>query len=286
MGSRFLPWSKVVTKDFLPILSKPVIQYVIDEIKEAGITEILIVTKKPGTLTEAYFEPAKSMEEFLKYKGKDKELEKLLSLNKDIKTKFIYQDDPRAGNSIALKAAKGELIEDDAFLLYYIDDLIDCGNNAQNRAQLLVESYRKTGKSTVSIVKSKSENDPNIYGMPIIGDEIHENLFSIKGIKEKPGIAAKPSSYISTAGYVLNKDIWDYLDNLVIADSGEYEITDALELMARDDLLNGLCIDGVHLDTGNPLSYLKTQLYFALNKSDNRDELRQLAQEILNKEDF
>lgn len=281
MGSRFLPWSKVITKDFLPILNKPVLQHVIDEIKKAGITEIIVVTKQPDTLTESYFRPSKSMEEFLEYKGKSRELKELINLNKDIKISFIYQKDKRRGNAIALESAKAHLLNESAFLVYYIDDLVDCGDGKKNRAELLIDSYNNTLKSTISLVESKTEKDSYKYGMPIIRNAVKDNLFDISGIREKPGPKGVPSSYLSTAGYVLSRDIWPYFRDLSISNSGEYEITDILGAMAKDGLLNGLVIEGKHLDTGNPISYIKSQLYFALNNTDMSDEIRQYIRDLI-----
>lgn len=268
MGTRFLPYTKAMPKEMLPLVDKPVLQYIIEEAVSAGIEEIILITGQNKRAIEDHFDYSFELEERLKKAGKTKEYNEIRRISDLAKFVYVRQKEPK-GNGHAILCAK-EVVGNEPFIAYWGDDFIE---SKPSRSKQLISAFQKMNHSIVSLVKCQAEEDKSKYGIIEKGKTISSGLYEVKKIIEKPGPEKAPSDLFLAGGYVLVPEIFGILEKLKPGKGGEIWLADAIDKLAKIGKLSGLEIkNGTYYDTGSKISYLKTVIDFALKRKDINGE--------------
>lgn len=273
-GTRMLPQTKAMPKEMMPVINKPVIQYIVEEAVEAGIEEVIIVTGYHKRAIEDHFDNTYELEEKLKKKGKLAELKEIKRIAEIAKFVYIRQKGKGYGNAIPVKCAR-HLIGDEPFALLWGDIIADKG-----RLKQAVQAFEEHKSPILCGQKTTNPADADKYGY-IKGDQVREGLWEVSDYIEKPGARNKPSDIAILNGYVLTPDIFPLIDNLSLDKSGEYCLIDAIKELAKKRDVYAIELDGVkQYDTGNKLAYAKTFLDFALKDKDIGSEIKKYLDEL------
>lgn len=268
-GTRFLPETKAMPKEMLPIVDKPAIQYIVEEILASGIEEILIISGHAKRAIEDYFDSSPELEQRLVESGKLKELEEIQKIS-SIKVHYVRQPYMR-GLGDAILCAR-EFVDGEPFGVILGDDIVYTGNGEPALKQLM-DRYYETG-STVVGCQEVPEDKVSSYG--IIRGEKTENpdLLRVLDMIEKPSIKEAPSRFAALGRYVITPEVFDILEQTKPGKGGEIQLTDALRVMARCENVYAYNFTGKRYDTGNKLGYLKAVVEFALRREDLGERFR------------
>jgi UTP--glucose-1-phosphate uridylyltransferase len=248
MGTRFLPATKAIPKEMLPIVNKPSIQLILEEAAQSGIEQVIIVTGRGKTEIVDHFDAHPKLEEFLQSAGKD-------AL---VKLATVRQQRP-LGLGHAILCAR-ELIGDEPFVVFLPDDLIDAQRPA---ARQLMDVYERTGKSVVALMDVPRE-ETSQYGIAAgVPSPDFPNELLIETLVEKPPANEAPSTMAVVGRYVLDPKIFDYLLRTNPGRGDEIQLTDALAAMAKDEGLLGCRFEGQRFDAGDVAGYLLANLNWA-----------------------
>ena len=281
-GTRFLPQTKAMPKEMLPIVDKPIIQYIVEELVGAGITDIILVTGYHKRTIEDHFDAANlDLIENLRMGGEKKrplleEIEKISSIANFV---YVRQKGPY-GNGTPLMNVK-HLIGDEPFIYTFSDDFIKA--EPVSRFKQMVKTYEEFGCSVLSSVRAEKDEDYDRYGFAG-GTTIREGIIDAKVIIEKPGRQAAPSNLANVSSTLFTPDIFKYLerarDNL--KEREELYYNDALKLMLEDGhrVIAAEIKNGKFYDTGNKLEYMKTVVEFALKHPDVNGEFRKFLKSL------
>ncbi len=273
-GTRFLPQTKAMPKEMLPLVDKPIIQYIVEELVDAGIEDIVIVTGYHKRSIEDHFDHLSADLRANLEQGKKLELlEETKKVSELANFVYIRQKGPY-GNATPLLNAE-HLIGDEPFIYAFADDFVQA---SPVRFKQMVDMYYELGGSILTCVKAKSEDDFKRYGF-VGGTEIRPGVIEMTDIIEKPGSReAAPSDIASVSGYLFEPVIFKYLhqQKAELTGEGEFSQQVSMQRMMNDGLkMYGFEIPGgVYYDTGNKLEYLKTVVDFALKHEDIKDEFR------------
>ncbi len=274
-GTRFLPQTKAMPKEMLPIVDKPVIQYIVEELVDAGITDIIIVTGYHKRTIEDHFDnPSTDLIENLKMGGEKKRplLEAVQKISNMANFAYVRQKGPY-GNGTPLMNVR-HLIGDEPFIYTWSDDFIAAD---PSRFKQLLAAYEKYGYSCMASVRAQSDADYDRYGFAS-GKEIEPGVIDCSTIIEKPGKANAPSDLANVSGFLFTPDIFNYLDTVLanLQPGSEFYYNDALKLMLADQkhVLAVEIQNGKYYDTGNKLEYMKTQVEFALRDPSMSEEFK------------
>lgn len=263
-GTRFLPQTKAMPKEMLPIVDKPMIQYVVESLVEAGIEDIIIITGFHKRTIEDHFDnPSRELVENLIAGGKDKEewLKEVKEISGLANFFYVRQKGPY-GNGTPLLNVRN-IIGDEPFIYTWGDDMI---MSTPNEFEQLISVYKKYGTSVLAAVKAKSDMDYDRYGF-VGGKKLGGGVMDIEEIVEKPGKENAPSDLGTVSGMLFTSDIFSYLDKAVeqMDANGELYYNDILKLMMKDgkQVLAAEIVNGEYHDIGNKLDYLKTVVKFA-----------------------
>lgn len=280
-GTRFLPQTKAMPKEMLPIVDKPVIQYVVEELVEAGITDIIIVTGYHKRTIEDHFDATNlDLIENLRMGGEKKQplLEQIERISSMANFIYVRQKGPY-GNGTALLNVR-HLIGDEDFIYAFSDDFIVAN---PSRFKQMLSVYEKHGCTILGSIKAQKDEDYNRYGFAG-GKEIGDGIIDVDKIIEKPGKTNAPSDLANVSGYILTADIFDYLDKVLsgLDEGAEFYYNDALKLMLEDKkkILAVEIKGGKYYDTGNKFEYLKTVVEFGLQHPDINGEFRKFLKEL------
>lgn len=267
MGTRFLPATKAVPKELLPIGDTPLLQLVIDEALGAGVEHVVVVSSRAKPGIEAYFEPSPEVLEALEAQGRTELADRIRSIGSDWKVSVVYQDQPR-GLGHAVGCAR-EAVGDQPFAVMLPDELMGDSSLLAHMNGVCVSS----GGSVVGL-KQVPREDVGAYGVieplaPVDDD----GVVPIGGMVEKPDPAAAPSDLIIIGRYVLTPDVFDEIATLQPGRGGEIQLTDALRAQAARSPFHGVLSDVDRFDTGNPLGYLKAAVELGLRRADFGAEL-------------
>jgi len=282
-GTRFLPQTKAMPKEMLPLVDKPIIQYIVEELVDAGIEDIIIVTGYHKRTIEDHFDlPNADLINNLRDGGKDALIEQTESVSSMANFVYIRQKG-MYGTATPLLCAE-HLIQDEPFLYTYADDFVV--SNPSRFSQLVKAYEDHPGSSVLTCIDADKPDDYGHYGY-IAGDEISKNLYRVTTVIEKPGTKEKaPSSIATVGGYLFDAALFPYLhEEKKLANPGEeIMIQPAMQRMINDGhKMFGLKPDGKYYDAGNKLEYVKTIVDFALMRDDIKDEFRQYLEEIVKK---
>ena len=274
LGTRVLPASKVVPKELLPLVDKPTLQYIVEEAVAAGIEEIIFVTSRSKRSIEDHFDVFPELEIALERKGKRKELEELRRVQTMATYTSVRQPEAR-GLGHAVLCAK-ELVGDEPFVVMLGDDLVAPETPCLPRMMEIHEQY---GASVLSLFVSPPEQIPS-FGIVSV-ENVEADVVKVTHLVEKPALEEAPSDLAVAGRYVLTPEIFTLLEQTPPGKGGEIQITDAIEMQAREGHCYGLRFSGVRYDTGNPLGLLTTSIAYALKRPDIAPELRKYMHDVL-----
>lgn len=274
LGTRFLPATKAQPKEMLPLVDKPVIQYVVEEAIRAGVENLVLVTGRGKQAIENHFDVAYELEDMLLRRGKTDDLDQVRAITGLGQFTFVRQGEP-LGLGHAVLCAR-HAVGSEPFALLLGDDVFDDDSPA---LEALIKAFEATGKSVVGVQEVPLEHVSR-YGI-INAPEHPDGPWAVTDIVEKPEIAEAPSRYAVVGRYVLTPRIFDHLAELKPGVGGEYQLTDALKKLADEGQLVAALIPAKRYDTGNKLDYLKANVEFALKREDLRDDFRAYLKEIV-----
>lgn len=274
-GTRFLPFTKSVPKEMLPIIDTPAIEYNIREAINSGITDIVIVISPDKECIKTHFLHNEIFEQFLIKKGKTHELEIITEMPKRINVKFVYQRE-QLGLGHAVLCAK-EFVGDDDFALLLGDDVY-VGNNGPVLKDL-IEKYNKYQASIIGTL-NVSKEDVSRYGIcDPLGEEVNR-VVKLKGVIEKPSIMDAPSTLAIGGRYILTNSIFKYLENQIEGSGGEIQLTDSISRLLADEEVYSYLIDGKRYDIGSKIGYLEAIIEIALKREDLKDDVTKIINKI------
>ncbi len=279
-GTRFLPQTKAMPKEMLPLVDKPIIQYIVEELADAGIEDIMIVTGYHKRSIEDHFDyMSADLRANLKQGGKEELLDETKKISDLANFAYIRQKGPY-GNATPIINAE-HLIGNEPFLFVYADDLLVA---EPNRFAQMIELYQDLRGQILPCMQLVRDEDYGRYGI-IGGEVVKDGIVKMKTIVEKPGKAKAPSNLASIGGYLLTPEIFSYLHDGMsrLSGSEEFQIQPAMRAMIDDGLDLFACEikNSRYYDTGNKLEYVKTVVDFALEHDDVKDEFAAYLQKRL-----
>ena len=284
-GTRFLPQTKAMPKEMLPIVDKPIIQYIVEELVSVGIRDIVIVTGYHKRTIEDHFDrPSLELVENLRMGGEKKaplldQIEKISDMANFV---YVRQKGPY-GNGTPLMNVRS-IIGDEPFIYTWSDDFVH--SNPVSRFQQLIDTYNEFECSVLASVRAKSDADYDRYGFAG-GEELRPGVIDAKAIIEKPGKANAPSDLATVSGFVLTPDVFGYLETAFnqLEEGNELYYNDALKLMLADGkrVIAKEIENGTYYDTGNKLEYMKTITEFSVNHPEVGEEYRAWLQEFISR---
>ena len=275
-GTRFLPETKAMPKEMLPIVDKPTIQYIVEEIKASGIEQILIISGHAKRAIEDHFDSSPELEQHLYDSGKMDLLKEVRQVA-SVKIHYTRQQYMR-GLGDAILCAK-EFMDGEPFGVILGDDVVYNGSGEPALKQL-ISQYDKTGGTIIGCQLVRPEQVSS-YG--IINGTPTENpdLLKVKNMIEKPSIEEAPSRFAALGRYVITPEVFKILEQTKPGKGGEIQLTDALRVMAKNGNVYAYNFKGKRYDTGNKLGYLKATVEFALRRDDIGPEFRQYLKSLL-----
>ncbi|HHA5894141.1 TPA: UTP--glucose-1-phosphate uridylyltransferase GalU [Staphylococcus aureus] len=273
LGTRFLPATKAMPKEMLPILDKPTIQYIVEEAARAGIEDIIIVTGRHKRAIEDHFDSQKELEMVLKEKGKSELLEKV-QYSTELANIFYVRQKEQKGLGHAISSAR-QFIGNEPFAVLLGDDIVESEVPAVKQ---LIDVYEETGHSVIG-VQEVPEADTHRYG---IIDPLTKNgrQYEVKKFVEKPAQGTAPSNLAIMGRYVLTPEIFDYLKTQKESAGNEIQLTDAIERMNNDNQVYAYDFEGERYDVGEKLGFVKTTIEYALKDDSMREELTRFIKEL------
>ena len=263
LGTRFLPQTKAMPKEMLPIIDKPVIQLIVEQAVKAGVTEIIIVTGSTKRAIEDHFDRSDELEAELREKGKNDKADQIKAIAELANFIYIRQKGSPKGNARPILNAQYLIDDDEPFFVFFADDFF---RSEKAWPLQLKEVYNKTGKSVISLIEV-DKKDADKYGMADIGEQLSDRVFKLNGLVEKPGEANTPSTFASVGSYLLTPDIIPIIAKEKIDKNGEITLADSISELAKKDVVYGCFIEGVWHDTGDQLKYLKAVVDVALESN-------------------
>ncbi|MCD8769761.1 UTP--glucose-1-phosphate uridylyltransferase GalU [Mammaliicoccus sciuri] len=273
LGTRFLPATKAMPKEMLPILDKPTIQYIVEEAARAGIEDIIIVTGKHKRAIEDHFDIQKELETTLYEKGKLELLDRV-QYSTELANIFYVRQKEQKGLGHAIYTAK-QFIGNEPFAVLLGDDIVESDNPAIKQ---LMEQYESTGKSVIG-VQTVPETKTHRYGI-IEPKSQDERLYEVNRFVEKPEQGTAPSNLAIMGRYVLSPRIFDYLETQTEGSGGEIQLTDAIERLNKDDKVYAYDFEGQRYDVGEKIGFVKTTIEYALKDEEMRDEIIRYLQSL------
>ena len=272
LGTRFLPATKAQPKEMLPVVDKPLIQYVVEECVASGIENIIIVTGRGKNAIEDHFDSAPELERFLEEKGKPDQAELVRRISNMVHFSYTRQKEP-LGLGHAVLAAR-ELVGEEPFAVL-LGDVIIPGPRPATRQ--LMEIYEATGVGAITVEQVPREKT-HLYGIvdgePASLPPWGARLLRIRNLVEKPKPADAPSNLSITGRYVLPPEAFDCLERTPPGSGGEIQLTDALRLLAQEKGLWAYIYEGTSYDAGDKLGFLKATVEMALRNSEFGDDFR------------
>ena len=271
LGTRFLPQTKAMPKEMLPVIDRPVIQLIVEEAVAAGVTEVIIVTGSTKRAIEDHFDRSDELEAELREKGKDELADEIKKIAEMANFIYIRQKGMPKGNARPVLNAQHLIDDDEPFFVFFADDFF---RSEVPRAVQLKEAYEKTGKSVISLIEVDPV-DASKYGMAAISDDIGNGTFKLKKLVEKPGVKNTPSNFASVGGYLLTPDVLPIIAEEKTGRGGEITLADSINELAQKDEVYGKFIDGVWHDTGDQLKYIQALVDMTLENETYGEQFAQ-----------
>ena len=276
-GTRFLPQTKAMPKEMLPIVDKPVIQYVVEEAVASGVKDIIIVTGALKRAIEDHFDlPNAELIQNLKNTGKEKFIESISSISEVANFIYVRQKGPYGNGTPVLSAEPA--IEDEPFAVLWGDEFI---YSKPPRLSQMIEVYNKYGGIVISGVRIQKKEDLKRYGIADV-EKVDGRVYKIKSIVEKPEPDKAPSNLATHGAYILPPDIFRALKTIKPGKGGEIWLTDGINLLQEQGMpVYAVEIEnGKYYDTGNKIEYMKTVVELALKHPDINGEFREFLKDL------
>jgi len=271
LGTRFLPATKAMPKEMLPIVDKPVIQYVVEEAVSARLSDLLMITGRNKNTLENHFDRVAELEQLLSQKGDEKKLFSVQASNQLADIHYTRQGDPRGLGHAVLRAKSH--VGDNSFAVLLGDDVIDSRDTCLSQ---MLAIHEKTGDNVVALMEVPREQI-HLYGAASIGAQ-DGDVVEVTGLVEKPEPEKAPSNLAVIGRYVLRTEMFEILENTSPGRGGEIQLTDALQHAVKNPEVaggvKGVIFRGRRYDTGDKLDFIKATLRIAIDRDDIGDELR------------
>lgn len=277
LGTRFLPATKAVPKEMIPIVDKPTLQYIIEEALASGIEDVLIITGRTKRAIEDHFDRSIELELNLEKGGKLKDLEMVREIA-GIRVHYVRQKEPR-GLGHAILCAK-QFVGDEPFAVLLGDDVVDGKVPALKQ---LIDVYDKTGSSVLGVQEVPLEKVSN-YGIVASKPTDDPRTFTVTDMVEKPPVAEAPSRLAVLGRYVINPEIFPILEVTQPGRGNEIQLTDALQVLAQQQAMYAYNFEGRRYDVGDKQGFLEATVEMALKREDLRDKFLDYLQGIVAKE--
>ena len=276
LGTRVLPATKAQPKEMLVIVDKPSLQYIIEELVESGIKDIIIITGRNKNSIEDHFDYSYELEDTLKKDGKDKLLGKVESISSMANICYVRQNHPKGLGHAILKAKS--FVGDEPFVIALGDDIV---YNDIPVAKQLIDNYSKYQSSIVGCQEVKAE-DVSKYGIVKPTKNLDDKTVEMDDFIEKPAMEEAPSRLACLGRYLLTPKIFEYLEKTEPGKGGEIQLTDAIVAMMKDgEKVLAYSFDGKRYDIGNKFGLLKANIEFGLRNEETREELLEYLKEYV-----
>lgn len=263
LGSRFLPATKSQPKEMMPIVDKPVIQYVVEEAVRAGCTDILIVTGRGKRSIEDHFDHQESLDAILRERGQGEMADRLRALADLADIHYIRQKEPLGlGHAVSLAAKH---VGDEPFAVLLADNIM-----VDPLLEPMMQAYEDLGRSVIALQEVPVEQTQHL-GIAAV-DEPHDSVVRITDMIEKPAPGTAPSNLAAIGRYILTPDIFGALKATKTGHGGEIQLTDAIRTLAANQAVYGYVFEGIYYDTGRRIDYLKAIVELASERDDLREE--------------
>jgi UTP--glucose-1-phosphate uridylyltransferase len=276
LGTRFLPATKAMPKEMLPIVDKPTIQYIVEEAIASGIEDIIIVTGKGKRAIEDHFDNAFELEQMLKQKGKLDLLEKVKEPSK-VDIHYIRQKEPK-GLGHAVWCARN-FIGDEPFAVLLGDDIVQAETPCLKQ---LIDQYEQTFSSVIGVQRVPDE-ETHRYGI-IDPLEQHGRRYQVRQFVEKPAPGTAPSNLAIMGRYILTPEIFLFLEKQKAGAGGEIQLTDAIQKLNEIQRVFAYEFEGKRYDVGEKIGFIQTTIEFALQNEELREDLIQFMEQVLKRE--
>lgn len=267
LGTRFLPATKAQPKEMLPIVDKPVVQYLVEEAVASGITDVIFVTGREKRTIEDHFDVAPGLERTLTEKGKHESAALVQGISNLARFAYIRQKYPKGDGDALLTAA--HLMENESVAVLFGDDLIFGKTPALRQLTAAYETY---GTSIVALAEVRPEV---VSSKGIVrAEKVSDNIFRIQEIVEKPSLKDAPSNLAVVGKYIITPDVMSALKKVHLKDGEELRLAHALDVAARKGKVYGVKLEGEWLDCGSKIGFLKATVRFGLEHPETRKEFR------------
>lgn len=274
LGTRFLPLTKSVPKELLPLVDKAAIQYVVEEAVEAGIEHVVIIIAPGKEAISGYFSRNPSLEDILATRQDYEHLSHLEKLSNIVEITYVYQSE-QLGLGHAVMCASN-VVGEEPFAVMLPDDIII---GEQGALSQLMEIFNEHETSVIAVEEVQG-NQIQGYGV-IVPERVNERIFRVLGTVEKPDVADAPSNLGIVGRYILSADIFGKLESLQPGAMGEIQLTDGLELLLKNQPMYALRFQGIRYDVGNPLGLLKASVDLALRREDMSFKLMEFLDKLI-----
>ncbi|MCR2784203.1 MULTISPECIES: UTP--glucose-1-phosphate uridylyltransferase GalU [unclassified Microbacterium] len=271
LGTRFLPATKAMPKEMLPVVDKPAIQYVVEEATQAGIQDVLIIIGRNKNNIANHFDQMPELEERLRAKGDTDKLSKVVHSTDLADIHMVRQGDPKGLGHAVLRARRH--VGDHPFAVLLGDDLID---ERDPLLTIMMEEHERTGAAIVALMEVEPSHI-HMYGVAAVEPTDQDDIVRVTGLVEKPQAEDAPSNYAVIGRYVLAPNVFDILERTEPGKGGEIQLTDALQELAADPNgpgVRGVVFRGRRYDTGDRVDYIKAIVQLASDRDDLGPELR------------
>lgn len=275
-GTRFLPFTKAVPKPMLPILNKPALQVISEEVVKSGITDILFIVGYKKEILESHFDAAPELEHMLAAKGKDEYLKEVVYPQHMANFTYIVQN-VQNGTASAINLAK-DFVAGEPFAVLFGDDVMH--NDDRPVIGQLIDVYEKYGK-TVLGCKRVSMDVISKYASVEYDKVLENNVYNMVKVTEKPKKEEAKSDLAPLGRYVCAPEIFDIIDKLKPGANDEYQFTDALDIIARTNGALAYVFDGTRYDMGDRFGYLKANIEYGLRDEELKDKLKEYLKELV-----
>jgi len=273
LGTRFLPATKASPKEMLPLVDKPLIQYVIEEAVASGVESIIIVTGRGKTAIEDHFDISFELENLLRERGKDDMVEQARAVSELARVSYVRQKQA-LGLGHAILQAK-DFVEGEPFAVMLADDIVDAEVPALKQ---MLAVYEETGAPVLGTMSVAGE-DISRFGV-LDAEEVRPGVFRVRDMVEKPPFAEAPSDLAIIGRYILTPDIFDEIERTTPGAGGEIQITDAMRALLRKRPFYAVRFEGKRHDAGDKLGFLKATVEFALKRPDLGPQFREYLRSL------
>jgi UTP--glucose-1-phosphate uridylyltransferase len=277
LGTRFLPATKAMPKEMLPLVDKPIIQYGVEEALAAGCDQIIIITGRGKTAIEDHFDVSYELEKMLEEKGKRELLTIVRQISDMIHVAYVRQKEAMGlGHAVLMSR---ELVNKEPFAVLLADDVIDAEVPCLKQ---MMEVFEETQSSVIAtqVVEGPAISSYGVVDAKPVPGKFSGRLFEVKNLVEKPKPEDAPSNLAVIGRYILTPHIFETLEHTPLGAGGELQLTDGLRLLLKKEKLYGFCFEGKRHDTGDKLGFLKATVDFALKRKDLGGDLKKWLREL------